>query len=176
MKILLLSDIHGEYQEAMAVIQAHPLMDEYIALGDIGFDYHKLRHFLVVKGNHDHEKELPKEKIINIEDRKVLCIHGDRFEAETVEEVMALETIPGEDLMKKCMTCLYRHIAAYAKQKGCDTVFFGHTHLQTQEEVDGVVLINPGSLLFGMDGHNKSYAVVEIIKKMIKVTFHEGTE
>lgn len=171
MKLLLISDTHGELERTREVIRTHPVMDAYIDLGDIGFALKELDGFVIVKGNHDRTTALPSEKIIELGQRRILCVHGDRFENDTVEEVLAMKSEPGLDIMKLCMETLYRHIAAYAKKKHCDTVFFGHTHLRIHEERDGIVMINPGSLAYGMQGDDHSYAIVEILDKQLKVLF-----
>ena len=52
----------------------------------------------------------------------------------------------------------------------CDTVFFGHTHVATDTIVDGVRLINPGSLYYSRDGRPISYCIITIDEEM-KVEF-----
>lgn len=49
-----------------------------------------------------------------------------------------------------------RDLAEIAEDRGCDMVFFGHTHTFTDTVIDGVRLINPGALIGG------SYAFVTI--------------
>lgn len=171
MKILLLSDTHGEVEATRQVIKTHPKVDLRVDLGDIGFPLKELSSFVIVKGNHDHGTKLPLERILEVEGHRVWCVHGDVFEAETVEEVMAMKNDPDIDLMELCMETLYRNIVKHAKRKGCDVVFFGHTHIRIWEKREGITIINPGSLLFGMDGNDKSYAVVEIKKETIQVEF-----
>lgn len=175
MNILVISDTHGELQRCKEVIQAHPNMDYYIDLGDVGFELTELDGFTIVKGNHDRFTKLPSEKILQIEDRTILCIHGDYFEKESVEEVMAMKSEPGLDLMHVCMEVFYRHIAEYAKKRNCDTVLFGHTHVKEEVEYDGVLLINPGSLAYGLMGDDHSYALLELHGKQVQVTFCDAT-
>lgn len=171
MKILLLSDTHGELEETKQVINRYPKMEYYIHLGDIGFPLKELYRFQVVAGNHDHELTLPYERILEIEQRRVLCIHGNLFDDETVKEVLAMHSIDTEQIMEICMTTLYHKLCAYAKEKGCDTLFFGHTHHQVDIEIEGVRLINPGSVCLGTP--HSGYAVIEILGKELHCVFHE---
>ena len=47
-----------------------------------------------------------------------------------------------------------------AKKKGADIVLFGHTHLQYTDYIDGLYVMNPGSV--GMFGQ---YGVIDITDK-----------
>ena len=172
MKILLLSDTHGLQDETEQVIQQQKDMDMYLHLGDIGFDLKVLHAFDIVSGNHDRFASIPKELIKTIEGRHVLCMHGNLFDDETMEEVLAMHAIDEEDIMDICMRTLHHKLAVYAKSKGCDTVFFGHTHHQVAQCVDGVWLVNPGSLCFGTP--QSGYAVVEIKGSDIQATFYKS--
>ena len=172
MNILLLSDTHGELEETLDIIRQYPKMDYYLHLGDIGFPLQELHKFLMVKGNHDRDCMLPYERYMQIEKRHILYIHGNLFDEETMQEVLAMPSIDREDIMAVCMHTLYKKLAAYALQKGCDTLFFGHTHHQVDIEVDGVRLINPGSVCFGTP--HSGYAVIEILGSTLHCTFHES--
>lgn len=173
MKILLLSDTHGELDATRHVIKAHPEVDLRVDLGDIGFPLKELDSFVIVKGNHDPGTKLPLDQILEVEGHRIWCVHGDVFETETVEEVMAMKNDPDMDIMQLCMETLYKNIVKHAIRKACDVVFFGHTHIRIFEIRDGITIVNPGSLLFGMDGNDKSYAVVDIKKESISVEFFD---
>lgn len=173
MKILLLSDTHGELESTRKLIRIHKEVDLKIDLGDIGFALKELDDFIVVKGNHDKQLKLPMQQIVEVEGHRILCVHGDMFEADVMEEVFSIKVDDTEDIMQVCMDVLYRHIAEYAKEKDCDVVFFGHTHIRVWEIYDGITIINPGSLLFGMDGNDKSYAIVNVTKEDIQVEFYD---
>lgn len=171
MRMLLLSDTHGQVNETRELLQQYPTMDAYIHLGDIGFELKELYHFDIVSGNHDRFHTLPNEIIKAFDARHVLCIHGNLFDEETIQEVLAMQDIEEENIMEICMQTLYQKLASYACSKGCNTIFFGHTHHQVCVEVDGIVLVNPGSLCFGTP--HSGYAIVEIEGANIQVAFHE---
>lgn len=173
MKILLISDTHGELEAMKMVVNAHPEVDLKVDLGDIGFPLKELSSFVVVKGNHDHDTKLPFEQIVEAQGHQIWCVHGDMFEAETVEEIMAMKYDPDSNIMELCMETLYKNIVKHAKRKGCDVVFFGHTHIRIWETREGITIVNPGSLLFGMDGNDKSYAIVDVQRELIRVEFYD---
>ena len=50
-----------------------------------------------------------------------------------------------------------------AKDRGCNAVFFGHTHKPLLETIDGVLALNPGSLTYPRQrGRRPSYAIVNL--------------
>lgn len=53
---------------------------------------------------------------------------------------------------------------AHSKANGCDIALFGHTHSTCNKTVDGVLLVNPGSI-----GRNGTYAVLKISEKDVSV-------
>lgn len=174
MKILLMSDTHGELEKARMIVEKNESVDVSIHLGDVGFPLQELSKFHLVRGNHDKDCSLPMELMLDLEGRKVLCMHGNRFDDETMQEVLAQENINCENLMEVCMQTLYGKIAAYAKRKGCNTVFFGHTHHQYAGVVEGVVLVNPGSVCFGTP--QRGYAIVQIQHEEIDTRFYHCDE
>lgn len=166
-KILVLSDTHGDIDMTRRILQKHQDVDLRIHLGDVGFDLHEISSCCIVKGNHDRTNRLPMERIFQIEDKRLLCLHGNLFDEETVQEVFAIKGISSDKLMDLCMKILYTKLKNHAKEKHCDIVLFGHTHHQCCEELDGVLLINPGSICLGTP-HN-GYAIVCIDHNDVKV-------
>ena len=51
-------------------------------------------------------------------------------------------------------------MAAFAKQEDCDIFCYGHSHIAAIEQLDQVLLLNPGSLWRSRDGRGPSYAVL----------------
>ena len=58
-----------------------------------------------------------------------------------------------------------------AKELNCDIVCFGHTHVAYLDQVNGVTLLNPGSLSHSRDGRPCSYAILDIDENEIRVEF-----
>lgn len=169
MKILLMSDTHGELDTARKILDRHADADLKIHFGDVGFPLQEISECSIVKGNHDRTHRLPKKLRFTIEKRSVICLHGDIFDDETVQEVLAMKHVASDEIMEVCMRTLYGKLAAYAKRKGCDTLFFGHTHHQCFTEVDGVILINPGSVCYGTP--QSGYALLEVHGQELQAAF-----
>ena len=47
-----------------------------------------------------------------------------------------------------------------AQENDCIAAVYGHTHVASIEEVDGIHLINPGSLTQSRDGSEGTYAIL----------------
>lgn len=138
LKICLCSDNHGDIYSLEKIKQDNPACDYYFHLGDSHFDEAALSPFISVAGNNDWEYNFPKQRIVEIENHRILMLHGDGY------------TYNFDNLIYK------------AKQEECDVVFFGHTHIYFDEEIDGVRCINPGSCFHNRDYSNPCYALVNI--------------
>ena len=57
--------------------------------------------------------------------KKILLTHGHLYDVRTT----------------------FERLVHLALELGCDYVLYGHTHIQRIDVVDGITLINPGSLL-----------------------------
>jgi putative phosphoesterase len=110
--------------------------------------------FLCVCGNHDiqyHDK-VPDYRILEIGAHRIYLCHGHK------------------DFLSYYH---YKPMVMHAKAHGCDTVFFGHVHTYDDEVIDGVRLLNPGSIRHNRDGSRASYMLVEISEEEITVTKKE---
>ena len=85
-----------------------------------------------------------------------------------------MKHVANEDLMELCMSTLYGKLAGYANRKGCDILVFGHTHHQCYEVVDGVTLINPGSVALGTP--SRGYAIMTLTEKQVDVQFYKSED
>ena len=142
MKIVLCSDNHSNFSPIRYILDKYPKCDYYWHLGDSeAYDLKELEPFISVLGNNDFYVELPKYRIINVANHNFLLIHGTN-------------------------NLLYdlTNLASYAKEKGCDTVLYGHTHVPKDCMIDGIRLINPGSCFYNRDGSKPSFAILNIDK------------
>lgn len=171
---LLLSDTHGQLDITKKIIAAYPHMDYYLHLGDVGFALQELSKFIVVKGNHDQKTELPMLRILEIEGHRILCTHGFLFDEETIQEVMSHDYPDGEDMMNACMNILHQKLLQYTLEHHCDILLFGHTHHQCNVNLNGIALINPGSVSFGTP--RSGFATMQIAQDKISVEFHSIEE
>ena len=142
--LFIFSDTHGNLP---CIEKLSPIIcesDYIVHLGDNSHDLNVLpddvcEKIYSVKGNCDGGGE---DIILEIENRKLLITHGDRYGVKS-------------SLLR---------VLLKAKEIGADTVLYGHTHISNIEEVDGITLINPGNMTrFGV----KSYCYAVISKDKI---------
>lgn len=146
MKILIVSDTHGYLGNFETVLEKVRPIDMLIHCGDVERDDEYIRMIAecpvyMVSGNNDWGMSLDREIIISIGKYRVMITHGHMH-----------SVYYGLDML-----------AAAAKTKGADIVMFGHTHVPVIERIDGVTLINPGSLTLPRQyGRVPTYAFMEI--------------
>jgi uncharacterized protein len=138
LKICLMSDNHGDEYSLRKVLSDNPACDYYIHCGDSLMSEDEIRPFISVKGNNDWQYDFPNERILDIGGHKILVLHGHRY------------------------TYSYDLLASKAKENGCDTIFYGHTHMFNDETYDGIRMINPGSTNYNRDFSEPCYAIVTI--------------
>lgn len=146
MKILVVSDTHGRDSNLEEVVEQEAPFDMLIHCGDV-----EGREFFIealadcpchiVSGNNDFFSDLPREEEFYVGGRKVLLTHGHYYGVS-----MDLSGLIEE-----------------AESRGCQAVFFGHTHKPVILEKNGVLAINPGSLVYPrQQGRNPSYVVLKV--------------
>jgi putative phosphoesterase len=143
MRILVISDTHGNQTALLKAHQAAGHLDAVIHLGDGEADAAVLAEIenhpvLRVAGNCDIGSTAPRELIGSWKGIRLLLCHGDRY---GVKNGLA-------------------RLVQRGKEIGVDGVLYGHTHLAMAEEVEGLMLINPGTMTYPAPFH--SYAILEI--------------
>lgn len=127
MKILITSDIHGNESNLNKIISKNQDSDFHLDAGDSNLSTSLLDNLniLSVKGNTDFFHKLPKERILEIDNKKILLIHGHTLRIKWN----------------------FNNLHYYAQQLNVDICIYGHTHRQLLEEVNGITYLNPGSVL-----------------------------
>jgi|LSQX01.3.fsa_nt_gb putative phosphoesterase len=145
MKILLFSDSHGNTNNILKAMKKNKDIDIVIHLGDFIKDMDepinrfKEKRFELVSGNNDWRRELPSEKMLYIEGKKIFITHGHHYNVKNE----------------------YQRIINKGNALCADAVFFGHTHMAEELFCDKMLVLNPGSI--GLpSGTRKTYCVVEI--------------
>ena len=142
MKILVISDTHGNYLAPLeCIIDAK--IEMIIHLGDNISDAKELEPLLEipitkVPGNCDPSSLEPREIILDLGGRIFFITHGDHYRVKA-----------GTDLLVQ-----------RAQQKNADVVLYGHTHFPLVSKVEGILLVNPGTLMAG--SVMKSAAIITI--------------
>jgi len=137
MKLLITSDVHQDLEALIEVIEKHKDITHHINAGDMCIDpkFYERYHIITVKGNNDYGVNLPLERLLDIENKKILLTHGH------YEHVKF-----GLDRLK-----------LKAKLNGADICIYGHTHERFMMVDQGILFINPGSL----GDYHRSYAIYE---------------
>lgn len=131
MKIAFIGDTHNNKLAInLALNKIRELsIDIIIHLGDCVSDISYLREsfngeIYAVAGNCDYSVKYPKEKILDIHGIKIFFTHGDLYGVKN-----SLSSI------------LYK-----GEEVGADIILFGHTHISMMDEVNNIILMNPGSI------------------------------
>lgn len=149
MKVLIVSDTHGDHRNLDKILEIAGSIDMFIHLGDVenGEAYLETavnceRH--IIKGNNDFFSDLPKEEEFYIGKYKVFITHGHNY-------LVSLD---------------YEYIKEEGKARQADIVMFGHTHKPYLEKSDGMILLNPGSVSFPrQEGGKGSYMILDLDDK-----------
>ncbi|MCQ2792417.1 MAG: YfcE family phosphodiesterase [Bacilli bacterium] len=148
MKILLVSDSHGDDESLRKIASKHNDCDCYVHLGDSQSNDESIRPFIAVKGNCDfYSSKFPKFLELNSPYGKIYCEH-----------------IP-----------FYQTSIPTLKRHNFKIYLCGHTHIKKNEMVDGVRVINPGAIAYPRDSW-ASYAIVTITENSVKCQFYDLSE
>ncbi|MFY3791655.1 metallophosphoesterase [Ureibacillus sp. MALMAid1270] len=150
MKLLVMSDTHGNAEVIKQVSERHKDVDTVIHCGDseLAFDHEYLENTKRVRGNCDRDSRFPNEELFSLSGKKIFVTHGHLFNVKS-----------------STMNLFYR-----AKEVEADAVFFGHSHVLGCELLDNVLFVNPGSLLIPRGNNDKSYTIVEFVNDEWYVT------
>ncbi len=153
-KIVVVSDNHGRIEPLVRIREMHRGADAFIHCGDSELPSHFLQGYASVRGNNDFYDDYPEHRVVDLGDIRILVVHGHRHIYYNNYDLLA----------KK------------ASSLDCHIVCFGHTHRYVVLKIDGIYLVNPGSLSRNRDGTGTSYAIIMIENGVISVTRHDGKE
>lgn len=130
MKIFLLSDSHGK--KDFLDYKKDDIL--FVHCGDYGIseDIMKRNDVIYVNGNCDFLTKDKSYKILTLINKKILLTHGHK------------------ENVKMSMNNLFY----LALSEEVDMCFYGHTHIQNYQVIEGITFINPGSW------HNKKSHVI----------------
>jgi uncharacterized protein len=142
MRLLVISDSHGNYPQ---VLKAHELagpVDHIIHLGDGADDARLLEQLLDVPvfqvgGNCDMDYRLPQELTLDLGECRLFLTHGNRH------------------MVKSGL----RQLIDKGIEVGATVTLYGHTHRPAVQRESGMLLVNPGALKQGLPG---SYAILTV--------------
>lgn len=145
MKILVVSDTHGRWGRLSDVVALQRSAELIIHLGDgaddldnVRFEYPEIA-FMGVTGNCDRSLTMDALGEITVEGRRIFFTHGHIYDVKYG----------------------YERLVEAARRREADICLFGHTHEPLSEYIDGLYLMNPGSL--GHPAYGRpTYGLIEI--------------
>ena len=150
MKILIVSDTHGRFEQMKQVIATEKPLDILVHCGDLCGDLGAVLgrkpgfQVFAVQGNCDMPGKFPAACVIELGDHKIFLTHGHLYNVRKDN----------------------RKLVRAAKENGCDMVMFGHTHLPENVIDSNICILNPGSLSEPRTKDGRpSYAVMTIHDK-----------
>ena len=161
MKLMIASDIHGSAYYCGQLLEAleREQPDKLLLLGDIL--YHGPRNDL--PGGY-----APKEVIamLNPLKDKILCVRGN-CEAEVDQMVLEFPVMADYCVIQADGVTVYAtHGHVYGEQKlppmnPGEVLLQGHTHVPRRAEVNGVTVLNPGSVSIPKQNSHHGYMIFE---------------
>lgn len=151
MRIVVLSDSHGNASLIRKAAQQQPKAELFIFLGDGDQEFRTVlesdpdKEFWCVRGNCDTFSEEESTAVSWAKDVKILYTHGHQWDVKF-----------GIDKLKE-----------EAKKEEAKIVLFGHTHRPYYHYEDGVFYLNPGSIGNPREGIFPTYATIDIQGKNI---------
>lgn len=151
MRIAVISDTHGNNKEIIERLSEIEKPDFLFHLGDYVTDGIKISKALgikpiIVRGNGDYlNTEYKEDELIEIEGKKIFLTHGHRYNV-----TMGIQNLYYKGL-----------------ELGADMVLFGHIHIPLIEEIDDMIIINPGSPSLPRNREKtKTFCIIEIKDKI----------
>ena len=140
-RLLILADTHYNMEVALKIIESAGPLDGFIHLGDFVRDAHELQQssglpLWAVSGNHDWCGDEPHERVLDIEGALLYACHGDRYNLTAY--------CPDNEWEDNFASLLRR-----GRDQGACCVLFGHSHVPIYKEVEGLLVMNPGSMCLG---------------------------
>ena len=138
-RLVIMSDSHGNDDLVWKIIDENPEADYYIHLGDLCSDAAYFPNFIMVRGNNDYDYTIPNELVTQFNGVRMYLVHSSGFGYNREASLVRM-----------------------AKLNECSIVLFGHTHQWCDETVDGIRLLNPGSLQWNRDRSQLGYYLMTI--------------
>lgn len=153
-KILIVSDSHGQTTELEQIKALHENEVEcMIHCGDSELQAtdKAISGFLTVRGNCDYDAGYPHDIIHEISGYRIFITHGHKYSVKS-----------------SLMNLTYKAI-----EQNANIVCFGHSHILGAEQVQGMLLINPGSLRLPRLRKERTYILLELDENIAIVKIYE---
>ena len=153
MKILIVSDIHGNYLNMKKVLENHPSFDYFFLLGD------------VLSGpNIDGYNPSKLADLLNQYSNKIFYVRGncDVYHMDSLDFYMEKDSmIIPVDNIRFFLTHGHIYKPYSIVDQEYDVFLSGHTHKPVMDKVNDKYYLNPGSITLPRGESNPSYIVYE---------------
>ena len=146
MKIIVISDTHGNAKDLENIILKHKDANLFLHLGDGAREFFQIKDIYpdlpmeIVRGNCDFEHDfLPDEKTFIVNSHKIFASHGYKYNVKS-----------GLD-----------DYIEVARKNFADIILYGHTHERLTKIKNSLYIMNPGSLARPRIG-GPSYGMINV--------------
>ena len=142
MKVVVISDAHGNKQAIKRILEFNPDADYVISLGDSECRHKFLLDLdiIAIKGNYPRDGGVSYESMLEIEGKRLFLTHGHKYGV-------------GNDLEK---------LLNKGKSIGANVILYGHTHVPRIDIFEEITFLNPGSISSPRCKIPPSYLVLNI--------------
>ncbi|MDE6797574.1 MAG: metallophosphoesterase [Ruminococcus sp.] len=148
MRIIVISDTHGNFSNLENIFLRNADADWFIHLGDGERELDRFiienpiyeRKIIHVAGNCDYHSFSHDDFILPADYCKIFATHGHKHHVK-----MSLEPLK-----------------AVATENDCNIILYGHTHTRFMYQKDGLYIMNPGSASCPRDGYPASFGTIDI--------------
>lgn len=142
MRILLISDSHGNNEAVDELIVKWPDIDLYLHAGDSECHPRSIYPFRQVRGNCDYAFDIQEELLIPTPFGNILMRHKKEVSDKKL------------------------------KDNNVRVFLYGHTHVPECVKRKGIAFINPGSLAYPRSEYGQTYMVLDLSKDLIDVKLY----
>ena len=185
-RILVVSDSHGKYEALENIVLRYGKdCDALVHCGDGNADLTALIRksavdktidealppvIAFVRGNCDE----PYYNLGNLSPKKTIFKRPELINPQT-----QLLTVNGIQILiahGHSYGVSFERMGLEAKILGCKVVLYGHTHVSSDNTINDIRFINPGSCSFPRDNHNPSFAILTVGNNFVDAAFLQRTE
>lgn len=145
MKVVIISDSHGDIKVLERIYQINTNADIFIHLGDYEVPEHYLSHYIFVRGNCDFLSNAPLKRDLEFSFGVIHFEHGHNINFSNFEN--------------------------YIKSNSPLIFLFGHTHKKFAQKYHNTYIFNPGSLTRPRDSNIGSYLIIEINQQTKEIEY-----
>lgn len=156
MLIGVLSDTHKNLRLVRRVFDIFKSegVDYVFHLGDVSSDMDNLDieydiPIAMVAGNMDYYGNNPYERVVELGGIRFLLTHGHTLDVRYT----------------------LSYLAEAAREKDCSFALYGHTHMGKLTNIDGIVILNPGSISEPRGNSQRSFAFIHVEESSAQVEF-----